>query len=175
MISKLIISLLLLGYVNSLSFDKNVNLDNPDINKIVINNDILYIYDKLTIKILSLKNSNCFGYLCNYKLKQITCYKDTNQNYWRCEDNIFNIKLNCTDDCKLYSNKLIYPIKLNNSMEIIKNILSFIYLSYIILITILVISYQIFCFLKYIVNSIIECDPDVYFDDIYTRRRPSKK
>ncbi len=175
---KILFSLLLIGYVNSLSFDKNVDLDNPNVKKIVINDDILYIYDKLTIKILSIKNINCFGYICNNKLKQVICLKDTQYNHWNCDDNIYNIKLVCTDDCKLYSNYLIHYInyfKSNKSIDITKNILVFIYLSYIILITILIILYQLKCFFKYIINKIVECDPDVYFDDIYTRRRPSKK
>jgi hypothetical protein len=177
---KLLISLLLIGYVNSLSFDKNVDLDNPNVNKIVINNDILYIYDKLTIKILSLKNINCFGYICNNKFKQVICHKDTQYNHWNCDDNIYNIKLVCTDDCKLYSNYLIHYInylnyfKSNKSIDITKNILSFIYLSYIILITILIILYQLKCFFKYIINKIEEYEPDIYLDDIYARRRPSK-
>ena len=175
---KILFSLLLIGYVNSLSFDKNVDLDNPNVNKIVINDDILYIYDKLTIKILSIKNINCFGYICNNKLKQVICLKDAQYNHWNCDDNIYNIKLVCTNDCKLYSNYLIHYInyfKSNKSIDITKNILVFIYLSYIILITILIILYQLKCFFKYIINKLEECEPDIYLDDIYTRRRPSKK
>jgi hypothetical protein len=178
---KLIIGLLLIGYVNSISFDKNVDLENPNINKIIINNDILYIYDKLTMKILSLQNINCHGYICNNKLKQVICFKDTNYNYWKCGDNVFNIKLICTDDCKLYSNYLIHHLnyfKSNKSLSpIAENIIFYMYLFYIILImwTMMLILYIIINFLKYLVNNILESDYDVYYDDIYTRRKPSKK
>ena len=175
---KLIIGLLLIGYVNSLSFDKNVDLENPNVNKIVINNDILYVYDKLTMKILSLKNNNCYGYICNNKLKQVICYKDTNYNYWKCGDNVFNIKLICTDDCKLYSNYLIHYINYFKSNEspstITKYILSYTYLSYIILITLLVILFELSCFFKNLVINLLDCDYDSHYD-IYTRKRPSKK
>ena len=174
---KLIICLLLVGYVNSLTFDKNVDLENPEVNKIVFNNDILYVYDKLTIKILSLKNNNCYGYICNNKFKQVICYKDTNYNYWKCGDDIFNIKLICTDDCKLYSNYLIHYInylKSNKSLKITDNILLFVYLFYFILIFMIIILYLAF-FLKYLLNKVFDFDNDSQFDDIYTRRRPSKK
>lgn len=172
---KLLIGLLLIGYVNTLSFDKNVDLENPNVNKIVINNDILYVYDKLTIKILSLKNINCYGNICNNKLNQVICHKDTNYNYWKCGDSNYNIKLVCTDDCKLYSNNLIYSIESNKSIEIIKYILSFTYLSYIILITLLVILFELSCFLKNLVKNLLDSDYDSHYYDIYTRKRPSKK
>jgi hypothetical protein len=178
---KFIIGLLLVGYVNSLTFDKKVDLENPNVNKIVINNDILYVYDKLTMKILSLKNINCYGYICNNKLKQVICYKDANYNYWKCGDNIFNIILICTDDCRLYSNYLIHYknyFKSNESLSpITKNILFSMNLFYIILIIwiMMLILYQIINFLKYLLNIILDCDYDAHFDDIYTRRKPSKK
>jgi hypothetical protein len=174
---KLIICLLLVGYVNSLTFDKNVDLENPNVNKIVFNNDILYVYDKLTIKILSLKNINCYGYICNNKFKQVICYKNTISNFWKCGDNNFNIKLNCTNDCKLYSYNIIHPIdylKSNKSLKITDNILLYVYLFYFILIFMIIILYLAF-FLKYLMNIILDCDVDVHFDDIYTRRKPSKK
>lgn len=179
---KIIIALLLLGNVNSLSFDKNVDLENPNINKIVINNDILYVYDKLTMKILSLKNNNCYGYICNNKLKQVICFKDTNYNYWKCGDNVFNIKLICTDDCKLYSNYVIHNInyfKSNKSPStIIENIIFYMYLFYIIILimwTVILVLYIIINFLKYLVNNILDCDYESHYYDIYTRKRPSKK
>ena len=105
------------------------------------------------MSILSLKNNNCYGYICNNKFKQVICYKDTNYNYWKCGDNVFNIKLICTDDCKLYSNYLIHYTnyyKSNKSLSpIAENIIFYMYLFYIILImwTLMLILYIIINFL----------------------------
>jgi len=175
---KIIIYFLLIGYVTSLTYDKHVDLENPSINKIVINNDILYIYDKLTIKILSLKNINCYSSICQNKFNQVICYKNTISNFWKCGESNYEIKLDCTNDCKFYAYDVSYGIdyfKINNNSNIINNILFYMYF---LLLSLIIFGYlliRLFYFLKYLLNKILDCDYEDHYYDIYTRRKPSKK
>jgi len=175
---KIIICFLLVGYVSSLTFDKNVDLENSNITKIVINNDILYIYDKLTIKILSIKNINCYSSICQNKFNQVICYKNTISNLWKCGDSNYKIKLDCTNDCKFYAYDLAHTIdyfKINNNSNIVNNILFYMYFLLLILTIFGYLLIQLFCFLRYLLIEILDCDLDDHYYDIYTRRKPNKQ